>query len=158
ATAARIQVDHERTADLVRQIPRTPVLAASTPVPTTEERVCKHAQETDAEILSFQEMELILGYRGSNAACKRIAQQIWQLTQNRQRSPRGEPSKMRLIVKVLSATPGTIDAALTDENQKANRVDLRITNEVALTKPPVPGAMIDIMGFISDYSVSPFMF
>src|SRR5262249_26477648 len=120
ATAARIQVDNERTAQLVRQIPRTPVLAASTPVPTAQERVCKHARERDGDALSVQEMELILGYRGSDVACKGIAQQIWQLIQNRQRSPRGEPSKMRLIVKVLSATPGTIDAALTDENQKAN--------------------------------------
>lgn len=47
---------------------------------------------------------------------------------------------------------------MTDENQKANQVDLVITMENQLTDPPATGAMVNIIGVFTGYQLNPFFF
>jgi hypothetical protein len=63
-----------------------------------------------------------------------------------------------LPVRVLSSIARTIDAALTEDNQKAQRSDLRIIMGAPMAKPPARGAVIHVEGVISDYSITPFAF
>ena len=45
---------------------------------------------------------------------------------------------------------------MTDENQKANQIDLVITMENQLPDPPRTGAMVNIIGVFTGYQLNPF--
>ncbi len=81
---------------------------------------------------------------------------MWAVIQGKQKQ--GE-ARLRLNgVKVIAATKDSIDAALTDENQQANKADLHVVLEEPAVHPPAPGATIDIIGVLTGYTPSPFMF
>ena len=62
-------------------------------------------------------------------------------------------------VKVIaSSDPSTLDVAISEDNQAANKADMRVQMEKPMTKPPAPGTSTDIIGVISDYTPDPFMF
>jgi len=61
-------------------------------------------------------------------------------------------------VKVISATPDSLEIALTEENQSAGKADVHVKMEKPMTKPPAPGTVTDIIGVFSDYTPNPFMF
>lgn len=162
AMQARIQLDNERNARLRQQVRHSPLLpnAPAGVDFAPQDRACKIVHEGDPEALSVQEWEFVLQYRDSGSPCNReVAEQVWRTIQNKQKSAQGAPVKITLPgVRVLSATTRSIDAAFTEENQKARKTDLRIMMETRMPKPPLAGATIDIVGVISDYSTKPFMF
>ncbi len=59
---------------------------------------------------------------------------------------------------MLSPDPSTLDVALSDDNQNANKADMHVTMEKPMTKPPAPEQHTDIIGVISEYTPDPFMF
>ena len=61
-------------------------------------------------------------------------------------------------MKVISVSGKTISAAITDENQQANQADLKVIMQKPLLKSPAPGSMIDVIGVLTKYEVSPFFF
>ena len=61
-------------------------------------------------------------------------------------------------VKIIAATTDSLDAALTEENQKDNKADLHVVLEKPVTKAPEPGSSIDVTGIITSYTPEPFMF
>jgi hypothetical protein len=62
-------------------------------------------------------------------------------------------------VKVIAVPdPSTLEVALSEDNQTANKADMRVTMEKPMTKPPAPGASVDVIGVISEYVPDPFMF
>jgi hypothetical protein len=61
-------------------------------------------------------------------------------------------------VKVISATTDSVDAALTDDNQAKGKADVHLVLEKPMTKPPAPGATVDIVGVFTNYAPNPFMF
>lgn len=127
--------------------------------PTPPELACKAVQENDPATLSPSDWEYILQYRDSGAQCnKDAADKVWAAIQAKQKDEKGETAKLKVPVKVISATNDTVDAALTDDNQQANKADLHIVMAKPLTKPPAPGSTIEVIGTISDYTPSPFMF
>jgi len=129
------------------------------PAPTPAELACKAVQENDPSQLSFGDWEFILQFRDSGAACnKDAADKVWAAIQAKQKSPSGEQAKLKIPVKVVSADKDSISAAMTDENQAANKADLQVTMAKPMTKIPETGATIDIIGVISDYTPNPFMF
>ena len=68
-------------------------------------------------------------------------------------------AKLKIPVKVVNVPdPNTLEVAVSDDNQAANKTDMRITMEKPMTKPPAPGAAIDIIGVISEFVPDPFMF
>jgi hypothetical protein len=129
--------------------------------PTPQERACRLVNEADHSILDLMipDLEFVLQYRDSDAPCNQDgAERIWRAIQNAQKYAKGEPVGIKLAVQVLSATDRSIDAAITDANQKVQKADLHITMETPMANPPAPGAMVDVIGIISDYTPQPFMF
>jgi hypothetical protein len=136
-----------------------PAEIAITAAPSPQELACKALQDNDPATLSFSDWEYILQYRDAGAACnKDAADKVWQAIQNKQKDSKGDPAKLKIPVKVISSTADSIDAAITDDNQQANKADLHVVMEKAMTKPPAAGSTIDVIGTISDYTPNPFMF
>ena len=136
-----------------------PEIAAIKAAPTPAEIACKAVQENDPAQLSFADWEYILQYRDSGAPCnKEAADKVWQAIQSKQKSDSGEVAKLKIPVKVVSSSGDSIEAAITDDNQQANKPDLHIVLAKPVAKPPAAGATIDVVGNITDYTPSPFMF
>jgi hypothetical protein len=134
--------------------------AAITPAPSPQDLACKAVQDNDPATLSFSDWEYILQYRDAGPQCnKDAAEKVWQAIQGKQKDSSGGDVKIKLPgVKVINATSDSLDVALTEENQNANKADLHVVMDKPLTKPPAVGATIDVIGTISSYSPSPFMF
>ena len=134
--------------------PAPPAGFSVKPAPTPQELACKAVQENDPAQLSVSDWEFILQYRDASACNKDAADKVWAVIQEKQKN--GE-AKLKLPVKVISADHQTIEAALTDENQKANKADLRIELEKPLVKPPAPGSTTEVIGVLASYQPNPFM-
>jgi hypothetical protein len=81
---------------------------------------------------------------------------VWAFIQSKEKN--GE-AKLKMPVKVVAAPDAsTLDVAVSDDNQAANKADMRVTMEKPMTKPPAVGTMTDIIGVISEYTPDPFMF
>jgi hypothetical protein len=134
--------------------------SAITPAPSPQELACKAVQDNDPATLSFSDWEYVLQYRDAGPQCnKDAAEKVWQAIQNKQKDSKGDPAKLKLpAVKVISASADSLDAAITEDNQQANKADLHVVMDKPLAKPPAAGATIDIIGSISSYTPSPFMF
>lgn len=129
------------------------------PAPTPAELACTAVQQNDPAQLSFADWEYILQYRDSGAPCnKDAADKVWAAIQAKQKDDKGEPAKLRIPVKVVSASADSVEAAITDDNQQANKADLHIVLAKPAVKPPAAGTTINIVGNITDYTPQPFMF
>lgn len=136
--------------------PAADLAQAITKAPTLCELAVKAVKEYKPEDLSFADYEFVLQHRDCSPANKEAAEKIWAFIQAKQKN--GEV-KMRLNgVKVIAATKDTMDAALTDENQQANKADLHVVMEKPMLSPPAPGSMIDVIGVITRYKSEPFLF
>jgi len=136
-----------------------PADIAITPAPTPQELACNVVKDNDPATLSWSDWEYILQYRDAGPTCnKEAADKVWQTIQSKQKDPKGDAVKLKIPVKVVSADPNTIQAAITEDNQQSNKADLKITMDKPLTKPPTPASTIEIIGVLSDYTPNPFMF
>jgi tetratricopeptide (TPR) repeat protein len=122
--------------------------------PTPQELACKAVQENDPSQLSVSDWEFILQYRDASACNKAAADKVWAVIQEKEKN--GE-AKLKLAIKVISADRTTIEAALADDNQKANKADLRIELEKPLARPPAPGTTTEVVGVLASYQPNPFM-
>ncbi|HYL09740.1 MAG TPA: hypothetical protein VEU31_03300 [Candidatus Acidoferrales bacterium] len=126
------------------------------PAPTPAEIAVTAVKENDPAAFSFSDWEFILSFRDASPANKEAAEKVWAAIQDKQKQ--GEV-KLRLNgVKVIAATNDSIDAALTEDNQQANKADLHVVLEKPLLHPPAPGSMADIIGVLTSYTPDPFMF
>ncbi|HKE33410.1 MAG TPA: tetratricopeptide repeat protein [Candidatus Angelobacter sp.] len=123
--------------------------------PTPPELAVKAVQENDPQSLSFSDWEFVLQYQDASPANKNAADKVWQAIQSRQKNGQ---AKLKVPVKVISATKDMIHGAITDENQSANKADLQVVMAKPLSRPPGPGAMVDVMGVMTGYTPQPFMF
>src|SRR5215470_2914146 len=130
------------------------------PAPSPQEVACKAVQDNPPDTLSFGDREYVLQYRDAGPPCnKEAADKVWQAIISKQKNAAGDEVKVKLPgVKVISATPDSIDIALTEENQSAGKADVHVKMEKPMTRPPSPGTTTDIIGVFSDYTPSPFMF
>jgi tetratricopeptide (TPR) repeat protein len=136
-----------------------PEIAAIKAAPTPAELACKAVQDNDPSTLSFGDWEYILQFRDSGAPCnKEAADKVWQAIQNKQKSDSGEPAKLQIPILVVASTADSVEGAITDDNQQAKKADIHIVLAKAATKPPAPGSTVKIIGNITDYTPSPFMF
>lgn len=126
-----------------------------TPKPTPCDLAVQAVQQNDISGLSFGDKEFILEQKGCSPAGTEAANKVWQSIQDLQK---GGQAKLKIPVKVVSATADSIDAAITDENQAANKADLHVLMEKPLAKPLAPGTMTDVIGVITSYTPNPFMF
>ena len=126
-----------------------------TPKPTPCDLAVQAVQQNNPADLSFSDKEFILGQKGCSPAGTEAADKVWQSIQDLQK---GGQAKLKIPVKVVSATADTIDAAMSEDNQAANKADLHVVMEKPMTKPPAPGADLEIIGVITNYTPNPFMF
>jgi tetratricopeptide (TPR) repeat protein len=125
------------------------------PAPSPAEVAVTVVRENDPGTLSFSDWEYILGYRDASTDNKQAADRVWQAIREDEKNGQ---VKLRIHVKVISATKTKILAAITDENQKVNTVDLNITMEQPLLEAPIAGAQLDVIGVLTDYTPNPFAF
>jgi tetratricopeptide (TPR) repeat protein len=123
--------------------------------PTLAELAVQAVRDNDPADLSFSDYEVVLGQRDASPANKDAADKVWQVIGAKQRNG---AARLKIPVKVISTTRDTMLGAITEENQAANKADLQVTMKQPMTTPPVAGASIAIIGLISDYMPSPFMF
>ncbi len=67
-------------------------------------------------------------------------------------------ARLKLPVKVISAAPERIEAALAEANQASNTADIEISLVHELRPLPAVGSTISIIGVLSDYRPTPFLF
>jgi hypothetical protein len=125
------------------------------PAPTAAEIAVKAVQDNAPGDLSFGDWEFVLSLRDASPANKEAADKVMQAILDKEKQG---AAKLKIPVKVISATQDTIQAAITDENQQANKADLQVTMTKPMLHPPAAGAMIDVLGVITDYVPSPFAF
>jgi tetratricopeptide (TPR) repeat protein len=130
---------------------------ASIPLaPTPCDLAAQAAQQNTVDQLSASDWELVLSCRDKTPANKAAAEQLW--TQLQAKEKNGE-AKLKIPVKVVAVPDAnSMEVALSEDNQAANKADMKVAMEKPMTKPPAPGAMIDIIGVISEYTPDPFMF
>jgi len=133
-------------ANFVKSIPRalTPPEAAVVVV-----------DENDPASLSFADWALVLRHRDATPANKAAAEKVWKAITDKQQ---GGGRRLKVPVKVITATPDVIEAAITDEAQAANVVDLHIAMAYPLAPLPAAGSKVTIIGTLSDYRPQPFQF
>ena len=148
---------NQRIAAAATQTAPPPDFVASIPLaPTPCDLAAQAVQQNDPGTLSFSDYELVLSCRDKTPANKDAAEKVWTFIQTKEKN--GE-AKLRMNgVKVIAATSETMDVALTEDNQAANKADLHVVFEKPISKPPAPGAMTDIIGVIKQYTPDPFMF
>jgi tetratricopeptide (TPR) repeat protein len=125
------------------------------PAPTPCDLAVQAVQQNDVNGLSFSDKEFILSKANCSPANKDAADKVWQSIQTLEK---GGEARLEIPVKVISATSDSIEAAISDDNQAANKADMHVELEKPVTKPPAPGTMTKIVGVITKYTPDPFMF
>jgi tetratricopeptide (TPR) repeat protein len=130
---------------------------ASIPLaPTPCDLAAQATQQNTADQLSFSDWELVLSCRDKTPANKTGAEKLWQEIQAKEKN--GE-AKLKIPVKVIAVpNASSLEVALSEDSQKDNKTDMKVAMEKPMTKPPAPGATIDVIGVISEYTPDPFMF
>ena len=126
-----------------------------TPAPTPCDFAVQAARDNKPEDLSFSDKEFILSKAGCSPANKDAADKVWQSIQDLEK---GGEARLEIPVKVISATKDSIEAAVSDDNQTANKADMHVELEKPVLKPPAAGTMTKIVGVITKYTPDPFMF
>jgi tetratricopeptide (TPR) repeat protein len=110
--------------------------------------------EHDPASLSYSEWAFVLGHREDSPANKEAADKVWRAIADKQK----DGARLKVPVKVITATPDRIEAAISEGNQASNTADLSIALARPLSPLPAVGAKISIVGTLSDYRVRPFLF
>jgi tetratricopeptide (TPR) repeat protein len=127
------------------------------PAPTLCDLAANAVQQNGAEGLSFADRETVLSCRDKSPANKTAADAVWQNLQTLQKN--GEAKLKIPAVKIIAVPDNkTLQVAVSEDNQKANKADMKVDMEKPMTKLPTVGSMTDIIGVISDYTPDPFMF
>ena len=122
---------------------------------TAAEAAIQAVAEVAPATLSFSDWEFVLSHRDATPANRTAADRVWAVIVEKQK---GGGARLKIPVKVVSATPDRISAAITDENQATNTADLEAVMSRPLTPLPAVGAMISLVGTLADYRPRPFLF
>jgi hypothetical protein len=112
-------------------------------------------RDNDPAQLSFSDWETVLEQRDATEANKEAAAKVWQTIQAMQKNG---AARLKIPVKVVAATKDTIQAAITEDNRKDDKVDLVVVVKSPMASPPLAGATIAVSGQIVDYLPRPFAF
>ncbi len=123
--------------------------------PTPADIAVQAVRDNDPADMSFSDYEFVLGLRDASPANKDAADKVWRALRAKERDG---AARLKIPVKVISTTRDTLLGAISEENQAANKADLQVTMKQPMAAPPAAGASIAVIGVISDYVPSPFMF
>jgi hypothetical protein len=148
---------NQRMAAAAQQTAPPANFVASIPLaPTPCDLAAQAVQQNDPGSLSFSDYELVLSCRDKTPANKDAAEKVWAFIQAKEKN--GE-ARLKIPVKIIaSPDTSTLDVAVSEDNQAANKADMHVTMDKPMTKPPAVGSSIDIIGVISQYTPDPFMF
>ncbi|MBZ5493925.1 MAG: tetratricopeptide repeat protein [Acidobacteriia bacterium] len=149
---------NQRMATAATETAPPPNFVASIPLaPTPCDLAAQAVQQNDPSQLSFSDYELVLSCRDKTPANKDAAEKVWAFIQSKEKN--GEAKLKMPGVKVIAAPDAsTLEVALSEDNQTANKADMRVTMDKPMTKPPAVGSSVDVIGVISEYTPDPFMF
>jgi tetratricopeptide (TPR) repeat protein len=125
------------------------------PAPTPCDFAVQAVRDNPIDDLSFNDKEFILSKANCSPANKDAADKVWQSILTLEKN--GE-ARLQIPVKIISATTDTIEAAVSDDNQEANKADMHVALEKPVVKPPAPGTMTKVVGVITKYTPDPFLF
>lgn len=167
--AAKAQTSLPSQADLEKLITRAP-----SPCEIAVQ-VVKDAEASPGGIkdIAFPDKEAVLQMRECSPANKEAAEKIWNnIVHDLQKD--GEAKVKLAGVKVIAVGDGTIDVALTEDNQNDNKADIHVVLEKpeakaparkgakpaapAPIKMPAVGSMTEVTGVFTSYTADPFMF
>jgi len=121
---------------------------------TPAEAAVQVASVMDVGNLSFVDWELVLAQRDESADNKAAAEKVWKAISDKQKGG----ARLKIQVKIVSAKPDKLEAAISEENQASNTADLEIEMAHPLNPLPAVGSTISIIGTLSDYRAQPFRF
>jgi hypothetical protein len=110
--------------------------------------------DTDPATMSFAEWALVLAHRDTSEANRAAAERVWKVVTDKQKGG----ARIKIPIKVLSATFDRIEGAISERSRASNTVDLVVLFARPLTPPPPVGALISVVGSLSDYQPTPFFF
>ena len=122
---------------------------------TPAELAVQVVEDNDPASLSFADWALMLRHRDATPTNRPRPRKYWKAIVDKQQ---GGGTRIKIPVKVISATPDIIEAAITDEAQAGNIADLHIAMARPLAPLPAVGSKIAIVGTLSDYRPQPFQF
>jgi tetratricopeptide (TPR) repeat protein len=125
------------------------------PAPTPCDFAVQAVKDNPLDQLSFSDKEFILSKANCSPANKDAADKVWQSILTMEKN--GE-ARLQIEVKVISAGGDTIEAAVSDDSQTANKADMHVELEKPILKPPAPGTMTKVVGVITRYTPDPFLF
>jgi tetratricopeptide (TPR) repeat protein len=125
------------------------------PAPSPAEIAVQAVRENEPANLSFSDWEFILSQRDAGPANKEAAGKVWNAIQTLQKNG---AARLKILVKVVTSTKDTIQAAIAEENKNDNKVDLLVVLKAPLASPPPPGTTSEVIGVIVDYQAKPFLF
>ena len=121
---------------------------------TPPERALEILEDNEPAKLTPPQWVLVLRHRDVSPANKRAAEAVWKAIGDRQQGGQ----RLKLPLKVISATPERIEGAITDEAQARNLVELDVTMMRPLSPLPAVGSKIFMFGTLSEYRTQPFLF
>jgi len=167
--AARAQTALPSQAELEKLITRAP-----SPCEIAVQ-VVKDAEGSPGGVkeIAFPDKEAVLQMRECSPANKEAAEKVWNnIVHDLQKD--GEAKVKLAGVKVIAVGDGTIDVALTEDNQTENKADIHVVLEKPEAKPavrkgakstppapikmPAVGSMTEVTGVFTSYTPDPFMF
>ncbi len=125
------------------------------PPQSPAEMAVQAVKDSDPGDLTLPDWEYVLSFRDFSAANREAADRVWAAIQAKQSSGDG---RLKLPIKVVSATRSAIDGAITDENRQAGRVDLHVILDKPLAQAPAPGQQLTVWGAVGKYTSEPFAF
>lgn len=121
---------------------------------TPPEQALQLLEDNEPAALSFAEWVLVLRHRDVSGANKAAAEKVWKAINDKQQGG----ARLKVPLKVIVATPDRIEAAITEEAQAGNVVELEVVLARPLSPLPAIGAKISMLGVLSDYRPQPFLF
>ena len=122
---------------------------------TSAEIACQAIAENNPSDLSFSDWEFVLQQRDAAPCNLEAANKVWAAIQDKEKQGQ---AKLQIPAMVISATKDAVEVAITEENQAAKKVDLKVNLETPLPQMPASGTMINVIGVITKYELNPFFF
>ncbi len=106
---------------------------------TPPERALEILEDNEPSKLTPAQWVLVLRHRDVSPANKRAAEAVWKAIGDKQQGGQ----RLKLPMKVVTATPERIEGAITDEAQAGNLVDLEVDDDAA-AQPAAGGGLEDL--------------
>jgi tetratricopeptide (TPR) repeat protein len=123
-------------------------------VMTPAEAALQSVADTEPAAMSFSEWALVLAQRDESDANRIAAERVWKAVGDKQKGG----ARLKIPIKVLSVTSDRIEGAISDRSRASNTADLVVSLARPLTPLPPAGAVISVVGTLSDYQPRPFFF